>query len=744
MAENPQYQIGDVGANAVVQQGQYLYHVEVKIDNVEDVNALLARLREAGRPPYHGPILRQFDPLVFLNRAGELDELGQFLERDKATVLYVVGLPAIGKSTLVRGALELRRKDVPVVWVTCEGLTADSFFNEVCVGLGLNLDQVMKDPKARVAAKINALLQSVAGSSILVLDGLEALLAEDGQYVSQDMLQIVDSLTTLEHKLKTLATTRTVPTGAGKRVLRLRGISQEQAVKLFEDRTALDAAQVAGLFPEEVWAKLEGHPKFIELLAAAVEEVPVKEIREGLATATDIGDFVLDQVFARTSEEELQVLTALLVFRREASYEALSSVHGELYGGGAAMTKPLKRLVRRNVLEPVGDAQVGGYYLHQMLRDAVPRTKEFETLAHSAAAEWFEGNCLDPARVATYDDVLYHLRQAASVMPSAEHCLSYQNFLFEHCDRLNYGGWARRLIEELSTLISLLRQFEGEQFDDFYARWLLARQYWQLHKLDKADPILRELIEGREEKYRQSPEDEKQGIALWLLLLKATLGDSVVKQKKLDEARALAREIEPLADATEDTSCKLKHRELCYDIARAAEDVEQMSYWGEECFKLAEKQAHDNPSPQTLDVLAEAHFDLAVLNLRKGNMGEVCSHFVAQLQIKLEIRKLSGVAAGLFNLSFVLMPANPAEASAMLLAAREIEDAIGMDETDDFSEDFAEAGRVLKEPGSVEKGRQVLAQISEDLLPYYDAALARLEKGGAPPPAQPSESQDAQ
>src|SRR5687767_9757330 len=117
MSESNRYQIGNVGPNAVVQQGEYLYHVEVKVENVEDVNALLERLRQAGRPPYRGPVLRQLDPLVFLNRADELDEIRQFLERGESPVLYVVGLPAIGKSTLVRGALELRREDVPVVWI---------------------------------------------------------------------------------------------------------------------------------------------------------------------------------------------------------------------------------------------------------------------------------------------------------------------------------------------------------------------------------------------------------------------------------------------------------------------------------------------------------------------------------------------------------------------------------------------------------------------------------------------------
>jgi tetratricopeptide (TPR) repeat protein len=662
---------------------------------------------------------------VFLNRAQQLEEIKHFLEQDKATVLHIVGLPAIGKSTLVRGALELRRKDVPVVWITCEGLTSDAFINEVCVGLGLNLESVVKDPQARIAAKVAVLLRSIVHSSILVLDGLESLLTENGQYLSQDIFQIVNALTTLEHKLKTLITTRTVPTGVGKPLLRLKGVSPVQAVKLFQERAALDPEQVTTLFPDEVWIKLEGHPKFIELLAVAVGEVPVKEILEGLLTATDIGDFILEQVISRTSSEELQILRATLVFRQDFTYESLQFVYHELYDVGAPVTNSIKKLVRRNILEPVGNTQVSGYYLHQMLRDAIPRPKELETRAHSAAAQWFLTHKFDPSNATTYADVLYHLRQASTITPSVKQYLIYRDFILNYGKQLSFAGWGQRLIEDFLTLIKLSHQLEEDKFMLSALLWALGVELWSLHDYDHAIAIFRELIMCWEKIYEQAPEERKESLVETLLLFKAKLGESLATQGRFDEAKAIAEEIGPLANKTQDIQCKLRHRELCFSIARKTRDIQQMSYWGEESIKLAQQWARESPSPQSLDALAEAHFQLGVVNIWKQNNEEVYRHLTSQLKIKLEIGKLQGVGAGLFNLGSITISVSPAEGAAMLLAAEEVKRSVGEIDTDDFSELFAQARQILKEPEAEALGRQLLSKISNDLLPFYESALTR-------------------
>src|SRR5208282_3695477 len=133
----PGYQVGNVGEGATVLQGEYLQNITLQIQNVSDAAALVEQLRRVGHPKYRGPLLRRLDPVVFLNRGDTLASIAKFFADPTASVLYILGLPAIGKSTLVRGALELRRADTPAVWVPCEGLDAEQLLGEINAGLHL-------------------------------------------------------------------------------------------------------------------------------------------------------------------------------------------------------------------------------------------------------------------------------------------------------------------------------------------------------------------------------------------------------------------------------------------------------------------------------------------------------------------------------------------------------------------------------------------------------------------------------
>ncbi|MCK7496709.1 MAG: hypothetical protein MZW92_41720 [Comamonadaceae bacterium] len=124
---------------------------------------------------------------MFINRAESLAEIARFFTDSTVSVLYLLGLPAIGKSTLVRGALELRRADTPAVWMTCEGLDAEQLLAEINAGLRLDARAILGDSHARLAKKIAAVLGTITNPSVLVFDGFETLLDARDKFSSAGM-----------------------------------------------------------------------------------------------------------------------------------------------------------------------------------------------------------------------------------------------------------------------------------------------------------------------------------------------------------------------------------------------------------------------------------------------------------------------------------------------------------------------------------------------------------------------------
>src|SRR5262245_28942715 len=367
-SDEPRYRIGDVGPGARVQQGEYLVDVTLQVQNVADAARVMLELeKQVGRRSYHGPPLRRLDPIVIVNRARELLDVSRFLQASTDSVLWLLGQPAIGKSTLARGALELRRSETPAVWVTCEGLDAEQFLRDVSATLGPEGRAMVDDAATRLVTRIAAVLGAIRRPSIVVLDGFEALLDEQDRIRSREMAEVVEALTTLEHPVKVLVTTRRLPEGVGRgtsgvQILRLRGLDATLAEDLVRMRTGAGRAGSLDARTREALEKLEGHPKFIELFASALAELPADRVVPSLLTASDIGAFVVNEVLGAVSGAELAVLRAALVFRGPFPLEALAAVAG----AEVAVDAPLRALVRRALLEPPGGSGVA-YYLHPLL-----------------------------------------------------------------------------------------------------------------------------------------------------------------------------------------------------------------------------------------------------------------------------------------------------------------------------------------------------------------------------------------
>jgi tetratricopeptide (TPR) repeat protein len=737
------YQAGNLGDNAIVQQGEnlYLYQITVHVQNEKDADALLHRLkaeRDAGLR--YDLLLRRLDPLVLVNRKEKLKEIEQFFADLDARVLYVTGLPGIGKSTLVRGALEFRRADTHTLWITCEGLDADQLLNEMNVGLHLEVHALLKDTSARLAQRIAVVLGAIVQPSILVLDGFEALLDENGKYASQGMAAIIEALTQLEHKAKVLVSTRRVPpdVGAGSpgiRLLRLGGLSPTMAEGLFRNRTQQTVSKGETALSMGALQKLDGHPKFIELLATAIADLPVEQVTSGLLTASDIGEYVIGQVLGQLGPLELQVLRAAIVFRAVFSFEALHSVFDAIDTEREPIDATARKLVRRAVLEPVDKPQTG-YYVHPLLRDAVPREAASEAVAHTAAASWFLREPIEWENSKTWDDGLYHLRRAAEVGRSEAHFRLYFDFIMENGQQMNYAGWGRRFIAECSTLLSLAE--DGS--DWFIIAWAWGNQLWVLNEYEEAVEVFREVdrVYTQSQQSALTPDMTASSSRVDDLgvKIKIKLALSLLKCGHIGEAQRIVNEMDQVTDTITDIFVKEGLAELHFEIAREVPDVPEMLRWATTTLQLAEQEVQEAPSLAAWDGVAEAHFQLGVCYLRLDNHSKMFEHFVAQLRIKLDIGKISGVAAGLYNLGMladlrpryaenISEPLDALLAGALLLLSEQIRLEVGVP-TEPYSEK-AEAyiQEFLKDQSNIERERETLATISHKLLPFYQRAIER-------------------
>jgi tetratricopeptide (TPR) repeat protein len=724
------YQIGDVGSGATVLQGEYLNNITLNVSDVAAAAELLRSIREGGKPAYHGPLLRRLDPIVLVNRADSIRTISAFFSDPATSLLYVCGMAGIGKSTLVRGAIELRKAETPAIWIGCDDLDADHLLADIAAGMGLGAELALGQSRARLATRIASVLGAIAAPGIVVLDGLEALLDDKGAVVSKDLAETVEALATLEHKLKVLVTTRQLPAGAGAGVagvgvLHLAGLPEPMAQALLLSRMRRDG-NVPPPIPTELLRKLGGHPKIIELVASATFELPIEQLSAGVSAAADVHAFVMAEIFARIDAEETRVLRAALVFRDAFPFDALRAVCDAAEDGGVDIQAPVRALVRRAVLDAVAGPPLA-YFLHPILRDAAPRSADEEAAAHGAAAEWRARTPMVASEVATWDDRLYHLRRAAETARRPDHIAAYLNWVFEHGTELEYAGWPRREVAELRALRELTRG----QSEAAVVSFKLGQTLSFIGELDEAIVVLDDLSRAVSDLPAEST-----------VVIKAKLGFALAKRLRLDEATRVADELESIVSAGDDVQQKLRYCELRFEIARQSVQLAKGPVEKEQRVKEMLRLANNNvvlanqwyaadPSIRTRDAVAEAHFNLGVACLRAGDHGEMFRNFGEQLRIKLEIGKLGGVVLGLYNLGAILLPLDSSVGAALLLTA----DQIALEtELDSATARLIEEARTLFEEGEkrllseAEKcasAGETVSGISARLSPYFQRALDR-------------------
>ncbi len=662
---------------------------------------------QEGRRQVRSP-LRLLDPIVLVNRQAEIEAIAAFLNGDDASVLFLVGFAGIGKSTLARGGLELRAGEIPAVWVDCSGLSADLLAEHVRRELE---PDASPDPTYGAAAAIPAMLQTPC---VVVLDGLEALLDDKDDFASPDMVKLLTALRVDDHRGKIIVTTRRLPKGIGKGtprvvLLKISGLSLGCSKELFALRAGQSVAEVEAEIPATAFARLHGHPKFIELVANSLELLPVAEVVGQLQQSTGIADYIDREVVGRLEPAAREVLEVASIFRGIFAYEALKQVYGRLHGGAPLAAATVLALSRRAILDR---AEGDRYYLHPLLAAAFDLPPEQAARTHAAAAAALLPGKVTLESVGAWDEGLYHLRQAAEIGASEEFFRPYFEFVRERGRAVGWAGFPRRRIEELRAVGELASEPE-----DLFIVWLdLSQCLREAGERGEALEILRNLAVGTEDLPERPETDDEKAMAAIAARLKVEIGQVT---DDLEEARRMAAEAAPWVEAVGALGLRIDLAALRFENERRAAviDPARLLAAAEAYFAVTQESDEDT------NARAEAYFALAVANISTGNTEAVITNLGNQLRAKVALRNLPGVSAGLWNVGAVSRVIWRELSIAALVACGQMEREFGGDHVE-APELIDEANAAVAEDAALrDRCLEILAEISPDLPPYFERAV---------------------
>jgi predicted ATPase len=293
-----------------------------------------------------------------------------------------------------------------------------------------------------------------AGPMVLLLDGCEAALAESARFCA--------AILERSPEVQVLATSR-APLGiAGERLMRLRPLDHDSAVRLFVDRAEArrgpgsirhsDAAVIRA-----VCARLEGLPLAIELAAARLSALTLHDLARAYDRDGNAGpalEETLDRAYrssyALLDERERRVLRRLAAFARGFTVETGERASADLVSK-PAFESVLAKLVDHSLVVPPSPADTYGRYT------LLAATKAFAIRLARAQGE------------AEHD-----ARQVANAI--AERFLPLDRELRGERASAHYGEIEREHPNVLAALGTLLRQ--ERDYDRGSALALAMSRFW--------------------------------------------------------------------------------------------------------------------------------------------------------------------------------------------------------------------------------------------------------------------------
>jgi hypothetical protein len=296
----------------------------------------------------------------FYGRETELQTLSHWLIDQNTRLISVLGLPGIGKTTLVKQFIDLNLQNFDVViWKNIKlSQSLDNIITETLTGI--NTAPIQTDNK--LTQLFNLLREQ---RCLIILDDLQELFTSAqfaGQYKSEykDYKTLFTKMSEIEHQSSLIL------------------ISQEQCQEMLcldeelypvkclelEGVENIKILRNQGLKDEESWSKLinlyEGNPVYLKDIASLIKNVFLGKVAEFLAEdsliLTEDMKSRLSELFHRLSPIEQQIVLELSKFNQPMSREdlrqglELSSM--DLINGLQSLNRRylLKRIEREKVL----------------------------------------------------------------------------------------------------------------------------------------------------------------------------------------------------------------------------------------------------------------------------------------------------------------------------------------------------------------------------------------------------------
>lgn len=346
-----------------------------------------------------------------------------------SSVLAVIGLPGIGKSTLVASWFLRQRPRAHIFWFELEDGTSPAAFlmefGSFLARLGRrNLATYVSDAgKLDFGFVSRVLTHDLHETPILmVIDNFHKASRETAGLLTGPILRLYQTTRT-----KMIFISRTVPSflarKAGRRVitaemLRVGGLSLDASVLLLKAK-GLAADDITTM---KVAASTRGHPLLLSFAA-----------QSGSAVSPEARRFMEEEIWRALSPPERLALEAASIFRRVAPIEALREVPG-------ATALAFVGLEMKDIVEPT---MTGAYVVHDTVRDYVRErmSEERRRALQSFAANYFLSRSDPRDRL----EVLHHLLRGGRLTEAAD-------FLVAECASLLESASAREVASLLEGL----------------------------------------------------------------------------------------------------------------------------------------------------------------------------------------------------------------------------------------------------------------------------------------------------
>ncbi|MCT7952065.1 ATP-binding protein [Ancylothrix sp. C2] len=300
----------------------------------------------------------------FYGREKELKTLSDFLLQQNTRLLSVLGLPGIGKTTLVKQFLDQNRQHFDIlIWKSIKlSPSLDTIINEIITAT--NPDPLIADNQLTQLLKLFS-----QQKCLIVLDDVQEIFTGQqftGQYKTQykDYKTLFTRTTEVEHQSSLILISQ-------EQCQEMHGLDEDfYPVKCLEleglDNTGILKNQ--GLKDEENWLKIidlyEGNPRYLKDIAGLIKNVYCGRVSEFLAEdsliLTQNIKYCLSELFQRLSPGEQEITLKLSQSKEPVSRDDLRQnlelSSSDLINGLCSLTRRylLKRIEGEKVVFNLG------------------------------------------------------------------------------------------------------------------------------------------------------------------------------------------------------------------------------------------------------------------------------------------------------------------------------------------------------------------------------------------------------